>query len=299
MKILITGSHGLVGSALIPVVANAGHTVIRMIRPPMKPDEKKILWNPQTGFVEKEKLEGFDAVVHLAGESISTGRWTAEKKARIRDSRVKGTRFLAEIIAGLKAKPKILASASAIGFYGSRGTEVMSEKKSPGSGFLAETCVQWEAATEPASQAGINVFHLRFGIILSPKGGALAKMLPPFKLGVGGKIGSGFQYMSWISITDVVSAVMHVLKRKELNGPVNIVSQQPVTNLEFTKAFGKVLSRPTVFPLPAFAARFALGEMADELLLSSTRVEPSRLKVLGYAFQHNNIEKALQSMLGK
>ena len=299
MKILITGSHGLVGSALVPAVANAGHTVIRMIRPPMKPDEKKILWNPQTGFVEKEKLEGFDAVVHLAGENISTGRWTAEKKARIRDSRVKGTRLLAEIIAGLKAKPKILASASAIGFYGSRGTEVMSEKNSPGSGFLAETCVEWEAATEPASQAGINVFHLRFGIILSPKGGALAKMLPPFKLGVGGKVGSGFQYMSWISITDVVSAVMHVLKRKELNGPVNIVSQQPVTNLEFTKAFGKVLSRPTVFPLPAFAARFALGEMADELLLSSTRVEPSRLKASGYAFQHNNIEKALQSMLGK
>ena len=299
MKILITGSHGLVGSALIPVVANAGHTVIRMIRPPMKPDEKKILWNPQTGFVEKEKLEGFDAIVHLAGENISTGRWTAEKKARIRDSRVKGTRFLAEIIAGLKAKPKILASASAIGFYGSRGTEVMSEKKSPGSGFLAETCVQWEAATEPASQAGINVFHLRFGIILSPKGGALAKMLPPFKLGVGGKIGSGFQYMSWISITDVVSAVMHFLKRKELNGPVNIVSQQPVTNLEFIKALGKVLSRPTFFPLPAFAARFALGEMADELLLSSTRVEPSRLKASGYAFQHNNIEEALRSMLGK
>tara|TARA_B100000315_G_scaffold8245_1_gene8186 strand:- start:41048 stop:41947 length:900 start_codon:yes stop_codon:yes gene_type:complete len=299
MKILITGSHGLVGSALVPALANAGRTVIRMIRPPMKPDEKKILWNPQTGFIEKEKLEGFDAVVHLAGENISTGRWTTEKKARIRDSRVKGTRLLAEILAGLKHKPKILASASAIGFYGSRGTEVMNEKSSPGSGFLAETCVEWESAAEPARQAGINVVHLRFGIILSAKGGALAKMLPPFKLGVGGKIGSGFQSMSWISITDVVGAVIYILKSKELDGPINIVSQQPVTNLEFTKALGKVLSRPTVFPLPAIAARFALGEMANELLLSSTCVIPSCLKASGYVFQHNNIEEALQNILGK
>ncbi len=299
MKILITGSHGLVGSALIPELTKVGHTVIRMIRPPMKPDEKEILWDPQTGFVEKEKLEGFDAVVHLAGENISTGRWTTEKKARIRDSRVKGTRLLAEILAGLKHKPKILATASAVGFYGNRYSEGMNEKSAAGSGFLAETCIEWEAAAEPARQPGINVVHLRFGIILSPKGGALAKMLPPFKLGVGGKIGSGNQYMSWISITDLVGAVIHVLKSKEPNGPINIVSQQPVTNLEFTKALGKVLSRPTVFPLPAFAARFALGEMADELLLSSTRVEPSRLKASGYAFQHNNIEEALRSVLGK
>lgn len=299
MKILITGSHGLVGSALVPTLANAGHTVIRMVRPPMKPGEKEILWNPQTGFVEKEKLEGFDAVVHLAGENISTGRWTAEKKARIRDSRVKGTQLLAKTLAGLKHKPKILASASAIGFYGNRGTEVMSERNSPGSGFLAGVCVEWEAATEPARQAGINVVHLRFGVILSSKGGALAKMLPPFKLGLGGKVGSGFQYMSWISITDVVGAVMHVLKSKELSGPLNIVSQQPVTNLEFTKALGRVLSRPTVFPLPAFAARLAFGEMANELLLSSTGVIPSRLIRSGFTLQHNNIEEALQRMLGR
>jgi len=298
MKILITGSHGLVGSALMPALENTGHKVIRMIRPPMKPEEKEILWNPLEGFIEKEKLEGFDAIVHLAGANISTGRWTVEKKGRIRDSRVKGTRLLAETLAGLKAKPKILASASAIGFYGSRGREVMNEKSSPGSGFLAETCVECEAAAEPARQAGINVVHLRFGIILSPKGGALAKMLPPFKLGLGGKIGNGNQYMSWISMSDVVGAVLHVLKSKELNEPLNIVSQNPVTNFEFTKALGKVLSRPTVFPLPTFAARFALGEMADELLLSSTRVEPSRLKAAGYAFQHNNIEEALRSMLG-
>ncbi len=299
MKILVTGSHGLVGSALVPTLANAGHTVIRMVRPPMKPGEKEILWNPQTGFVEKEKLEGFDAVVHLAGENISTGRWTAGKKARIRDSRVKGTQLLAKTLAGLKHKPKILASASAIGFYGNRGTEVMSERNSPGSGFLAGVCVEWEAATEPARQAGINVVHLRFGVILSSKGGALAKMLPPFKLGLGGKVGSGFQYMSWISITDVVGAVMHVLKSKELSGPLNIVSQQPVTNLEFTKALGRVLSRPTVFPLPAFAARLAFGEMANELLLSSTGVIPSRLIRSGFTLQHNNIEEALQRMLGR
>lgn len=299
MKILITGSHGLVGSALEPALANAGHTVIRMIRPPMKPDEKKILWDPQVGYVDKDKLEGFDVVVHLAGENIAAGRWTVEKKARIRDSRVKGTRLLAETLSGLKHKPKILASASAIGFYGSRGTEVMNEKSSPGSGFLAGVCTEWEAAAEPAREAGINVVYLRFGIILSPKGGALARMLMPFKLGVGGKIGSGFQYMSWVSINDAVNAILYVLNNKNLSGPLNIVSQQPVTNLEFTTALGKVLSRPTVFPLPAFAAKIALGEMANELLLSSTCVIPSRLVRSGFTFKHNNIEEALRSMLGK
>lgn len=297
MKILITGSHGLVGSALLPVLANAGYTVIRMIRSPMKPREKEVLWNPQTGHIEKDKLEGLDAVVHLAGENISTGRWTVEKKARIRDSRVKGTRLLAEALAGLKRKPKILASASAIGFYGSRGTEVMNEKSSHGSGFLAGVCVEWEAAAEPARKAGINVVHLRFGVILSPKGGALARMLLPFKLGVGGKIGSGRQYMSWVSINDTVNAIHYVLNNKNLSGPLNIVSQQPVTNLEFTKALGKVLSRPTVFSLPAFAARFALGEMADELLLSSTCVIPSSLVRSGFTFKDNNLEEALRSML--
>ena len=299
MKILVTGSHGLVGSALVPVLANSGHTVIRMIRPPMRPGEKEVLWDPQAGFVEKDKLEGLDGVVHLAGENISTGRWTAKKKALIRDSRVKGTKLLTEALAGLKHQPKILASASAIGFYGNRGDEILNEKNPPSSGFLAETCVEWEAAAEPARQAGINVVHLRSGIILSPKGGALAKMLPPFKLGVGGKIGSGNQHMSWISITDVVGAILHVLKSDELRGPINIVSQQPVTNLEFTKVLGKVLSRPTIFPLPAFAARLMLGEMADELLLSSTRVESSRLKASGFTFMHNDLEGALQSLLGK
>jgi hypothetical protein len=211
---------------------------------------------------------------------------------------VKGTKFLAEALAGLKNKPKVLASASAIGFYGSRGTEVINEKSASGSGFLAETCAEWEEAAEPAQKAGINLVYLRFGVILSIKGGALAKMLLPFKLGVGGKIGSGHQYLSWVSISDAINAIKHVLNSKNPSGPFNIVSQQPVTNLEFTKALGKVLSRPTVFPLPAFAARLAFGEMADELLLSSACVIPSRLIKSGFSFKHNNLEEALRSLLG-
>ena len=298
MKILVTGSHGLVGSALVPELVNAGHRVVRMVRPPMKPSENEVLWDPQSGFVEKNELEGLDAVVHLAGENISTGRWTEKKKASIRDSRVKGTKLLAEALAGLKNKPKVLASASAIGFYGSRGTEVINEKSASGSGFLAETCAEWEEEAEPAQKAGINVVYLRFGVILSIKGGALAKMLLPFKLGVGGKIGSGYQYLSWVSINDAINAIKHVLNSKNFSGPFNIVSQQPVTNLEFTKALGKVLSRPTVFPLPAFAARLAFGEMADELLLSSACVIPSRLIKSGFSFKHNNLEEALRSLLG-
>lgn len=299
MKILITGSHGLVGSALVPAFTNAGHTVIRLVRSQANPKENEIKWDPQAGSIESNKLEGLDAVIHLAGENIASGRWTSEKKARIRNSRVNGTGLLAETLASLKQKPKVLASASAIGFYGSRGTEVMNEKSSSGSGFLAETCIEWEAAAEPALKAGIRVAYLRFGVVLSTKGGALAKMLLPFKLGVGGKIGSGWQYMSWVSIDDAVGAILHVLKNKKLDGPINIVSQQPVTNFEFTKSLGKVLSRPTVFPMPAFAARFAFGEMADELLLSSTCVIPSRLKKSGYDFKHKNIREALESILGE
>ena len=298
MKILVTGSHGLVGSALVPELVNAGHRVVRMVRPPMKPSENEVLWDPQSGFVEKDKLEGLDSVVHLAGENISTGRWTEKKKANIRDSRVKSTKLLAETLAGLKSKPNTLTSASAIGFYGSRGTEVINEKSASGSGFLAETCAEWEEAAEPAQKAGINLVYLRFGVILSIKGGALAKMLLPFKFGVGGKIGSGHQYLSWVSISDAINAIKHVLNSKNSSGPFNIVSQQPVTNLEFTKALGKVLSRPTVFPLPAFAARLAFGEMADELLLSSACVIPSRLIKSGFSFKHNNLEEALRSLLG-
>lgn len=297
MKILLTGSHGLIGSALVPALTNAGHSVIRLLRSSKESVENEIHWDPQTSFIEQKKLEGLDAVVHLAGENIATGRWTAAKKARIRGSRINGTRLLAEALAGLSQKPGVLISASAIGFYGDRGDEVLNENSPSGSGFLAETCKTWESAAEPAQNAGIRLVYLRFGVVLSSKGGALSKMLFPFKLGVGGKVGSGNQYMSWISIYDAVNAIQHVFNTESLSGPVNIVSPQPVTNLEFTKAFGKVLFRPTIFPLPAFAARAMFGEMADELLLSSTRVVPMRLKDSNYIFQHKSIEEALRSVL--
>ncbi len=297
MKILITGSHGLIGSALLPELAKAGHTVIRLIRSQPKNAENEIYWDPEKEIIDTEKIEGVDAVVHLAGENIATGRWTKEKKARIRDSRVNSTKLLAKTLANLKNKPKVFASASAIGFYGNRGNEVLNEKSPSGSGFLPETSREWESATIPAKQAGIRVVNLRFGVVLSTQGGALAKMLLPFKLGVGGKVGSGKQYMSWVSIHDVVGAIQYVLNNDEIKGAVNIVAPQPVTNLEFTKALGKALSRPTLFPLPAFATTIAFGEMGDELLLSSTRVEPVRLKESGYTFQHKNIEEALRSIL--
>jgi len=298
MKILVSGSSGLVGSALVKFLGTAGHEVARLVRTePARPSE--ILWNPEGGSWGPSRLEGCDAVVHLAGESIATGRWTAAKKARIRQSRVRGTSHLSEALARLARPPKVLVSASAIGFYGNRGDETLRESSSPGSGFLPEVCQAWEKATEPASKAGMRVVHLRFGIILSPEGGALAKMLIPFRWGAGGVIGSGRQWMSWIALEDVVGAISHVLSAGSLQGPVNVVSSMPVTNQGFTKTLGKVLSRPTLIPMPAFAARLVLGEMADELLLASTRVEPARLLGSGYRFLRPDLEGALRSLLGK
>ncbi len=297
MKILVTGSHGLVGSYLVPALTTAGHTVLRLLRSQVTSENNEISWDPLAGSIEQNKLENLDAIVHLAGENIATGRWTAKKKALIHDSRVQGTRFLSKILASLDRKPKVFISASAVGFYGNRGNEVLNEESPSGSGFLAETCREWEAASESANNAGIRVVFLRFGVILSNKGGALSKMLPPFKLGLGGKIGNGKQYMSWVSIIDVVGAIQHVLNREDIKGPINIVAPQAITNLEFTKALGKVLAKPTVFPMPGLAARLVFGEMAKELLLASTRVESTRLKDSGYTFQHPEIEMALQSLL--
>ncbi|MBI5685167.1 MAG: TIGR01777 family protein [Verrucomicrobia bacterium] len=280
MKILLTGSGGLVGSALIPRLTVGGHGITRLSHSQPWPE-----------------LAGHDAVVHLAGENIATGRWTPEKKARIRDSRVQVTRRLCDTVARLASPPRVVICASAVGCYGNRGDELLREESAPGTGFLAEVCRDWEAATKPAADAGIRVVNLRFGVILSAAGGALAKMLTPFKLGVGGVIGDGRQWMSWVALDDAVGVIGDALANDALRGPVNVVAPQPVTNREFTTALGRVLRRPTMFPAPAFALRLALGEMADALLLSSQRVEPAKLVASGYRFRFPELEGALRHLL--
>lgn len=298
MTILVTGSSGLIGSVLVPFLTTGGHRVTRLVRSQPRPGEMAVRWDPVAGTLETAGLVGLDAVVHLAGENLA-GRWTAEKKARIRDSRVKGTRLLCESLARLAQPPKVLVCASAIGYHGDRGEELLQEESAPGSGFLAEVCRAWEASAEPAVQRGIRVVHLRFGVVLSPSGGALAKMLFPFRIGAGGILGSGRQYWSWIALDDAIGAIHHALTTDTLQGPVNVVAPHPVTNREFTKTLGRVLGRPTPFPMPAFAARLAFGEMAEELLLASTRVEPTRLLATGYRFRHPELEGALRHLLGK
>jgi len=297
MKILVSGSHGLVGSALVPALAGKGHRVVRLVRGASAAGGSEIVWDPEEGRLDSASLAGFDAVVHLAGESIAAKRWSEMQKSRIRESRVKGTRLLADALAGLAAPPRTMVSASAIGYYGNRGDEALVEESPPGKGYLPEVCQAWEAATESAARKGIRVVNLRFGVILSPAGGALAKMLFPFKMGGGGILGNGRQFMSWISLDDAVGSVLHVLETPALRGPVNAVSPHPVTNYEFTKTLGRVLKRPTIFPMPAFATRLMFGEMADALLLASTRVEPKRLLVSNYPFRHAHLDAALRHLL--
>jgi hypothetical protein len=297
MKIAMTGASGFVGSSLTPFLSSQGHEVFPLVRREASAGE--IFWDPSKGLIKAAKMEGMDAVIHLAGENIAAGRWSTARKKRIRDSRVEGTRLLSEALAGLRQPPRVLVCASAIGFYGDRGEEVLTEDSAPGSDFLAEVCRGWEAAAEPAREKGIRTVHLRFGVILSPKGGALKKMLFPFRLGAGGVIGSGSQFMSWIALDDVLGAASHALRTDSLSGPVNTVSPHPATNREFTRSLGKVLSRPTLFPMPAFAARLLFGEMADALLLSSSRVEPVRLKRSGYQFLYPKLDAALWHLLGR
>ncbi len=298
MRILISGSHGLVGTALIKLLETDGHEILRLVRHAPH-SQSEIEWSPDRYSIALARIEGFDAAVHLAGESIAEGRWNDEKKRRIRESRVKGTRLLGDVLANLSNPPKSLISASAIGYYGNRGDEVLTESSPPGDDFLANVCVEWEKATALAVEKGIRVVNTRFGIILDAEGGALAKMLPPFRMGIGGKIGSGNQWMSWIALDDVVGAIKFALGNDSLRGPVNFVAPNPVTNAEFTKTLGKALSRPTIFPIPAFGVRLAFGEMADALLLSSQRVEPERLKAAGYQFGYSQLEAALLHVLQK
>jgi len=296
MRMVLTGSSGLIGQALLSFLTSNGHTVVRLIRSPAI--GRHILWNPDAGTVNTDDLEDFEAIVHLAGETI-VGRWTPEKKARILESRIKGTRLICESLAHLRSRPIVVVSASAIGYYGDRGDQMLDEESSAGSLFLSEVAKAWEAATEPAARIGIRVVNLRIGFVLSKAGGGLAAMLLPFKLGIGGRVGCGLQYISWIALDDVVGAVSHALLSDSLHGPVNAVAPHPVTNLEFTKTLGRVLRRPTIFPLPAFAARLVLGEMANELLLASTRVNPSRLLASGYKFRFPDLPEALRHVLGK
>jgi uncharacterized protein len=291
MKVLVSGSTGLIGSALIPSLEAEGHNVKRLVRKEPT-SENEIFWNSTT----KSKLDGFDGVVHLAGESIM-GRWNQEKKTKIRNSRIEGTKKLVDGICSVPNPPKVLVCASAIGYYGDRGNELLKEYSAPGTGFLPEVCQEWESVAADAASKGIRVVNTRFGIVLSDKGGAVKQMLTPFKLGLGGKIGSGHQYYSWIAIDDVVAAINYVLQKETISGPVNFVSPNPVTNEEFTRILAKVLRRPAVFPMPSFAAKKAFGEMADALLLASAKVEPSKLLESHYPFRYPELEGALRNIL--
>lgn len=299
MKIAVTGASGLIGRALAPLLQTQGDEVLRLVRSKPANESDAIYWQPDRGKIDGKKLEGVDAVVHLAAEGVAEGRWTQAKMARIRDSRVQGTNLIAETIANLNSPPSVLVCASATGFYGERGNESVTEDSEPGSGFLPDVCKEWEAAADPAREKGIRVVHLRFGVVLSPAGGALAKMVLPFRMGLGGVLGSGDQYMSWISLEDAIGAIRFAIDNEEVAGPVNAVAPEAVTNREFTKVLGRVLRRPTVFPVPTFVARLAFGQMGEDLLLASTRVEPKRLSEAGYDFRHRDLESALRELLRK
>ncbi len=295
MHIAVTGSHGLVGTAMIPAMSKMEHQVTRLVRG--QAGVGSVVWDPTAKSFDSSVLQGVDAVVHLAGENIASSRWTSQVKERIRKSRVQGTRILAEGLAAMPTPPRVFISASAIGYYGDCGDELLDEDSPSGNGFLADTVLQWEAATQPASDAGIRVVRMRIGVILSPRGGALAKMLLPFKLGAGGRVGNGRQWWSWIALDDVVGAILYLLSNDAISGPVNVVSPNPVSNSVFTKILGQVLKRPTIFPMPAVVARIVLGEMANELLLASTRVQPEQLLETGYQFQQPELSAALQCLL--
>ena len=293
-KVLVSGSSGLIGTALLPALRSSDYEVTCLVRGAAS-GNGRIGWDPARPLAP-ESVSGFDAVIHLAGESI-VGRWTEAKKRRILESRVQGTRNLGEALAAAPQRPRLLISASAIGYYGDRGDETLREDSPSGSVFLPEVCREWEAAAEPAAKAGIRTVKMRFGLVLSPSGGALQKMLPPFRMGVGGNMGNGRQWWSWVDIVDLVGAIQHVIKTDTLRGPVNVVAPTPARNADFTRTLASVLSRPAIFPMPAFAARLVFGQMGDELLLASQRVQPARLMASGYVFQKPDLKKSLEDIL--
>jgi uncharacterized protein len=297
--VAVTGGSGLIGTALIQQLRQGPHKVTQLVRRPAGPGE--LGWDPAGGRLDPVALEGVDAVVHLAGENVGT-RWTAARKRRIRESRVNGTRLLSQTIARLRRPPRVLISASAIGIYADRGDEILTEASTlgdPDSDFLASVSQQWEAAADSARAAGVRVVHPRFGVVLSPAGGALRKLLLPFRLGLGGRLGRGTQWLSWISIDDAVGVIHQALETDTYRGPLNATAPDPVTNRDFTRTLGRVLRRPTLFPVPAAALRFALGEMADETLLASARALPTKLLQSGYQFRYGELEAALRHVLGK
>jgi uncharacterized protein (TIGR01777 family) len=299
LRIAVTGASGLIGSALVPFLTTGGHPVTRLVR--RRAGAGEAMWDFDKGRIDAAKLEGLDAVVHLAGENIAA-RWTDVRRRRIKVSRVIGTRFMAETLARLERPPSVLVTASAVGIYGNRGDEVLTEASSTGvppHDFLTEVGREWEAATEPARAAGIRVVRLRFGIALTPAGGALGRMLPPFRLGIGGPLGSGRQWVSWIGIDDLVGAIYHAIMTEELAGPVNATAPQPVTGRVLATTLGRVLGRPAALPVPARALRLAFGELADVALLSSSRVLPKRLQESAFEFRHPDLEGALRFLLGR
>ena len=295
MKVVVGGSSGLIGAALVRRLQSDGHDVLRLVRrAPTAPDE--IEWDPVAGSIDAGAIEGVDAVVHLGGASIAGQRWDAAYKQQIRDSRVNSTRLLSETIAGLQRKPSVFLCASALGFYGDRDDEIITENMPQGSGFLADVTAEWEAATAPASSAGIRVCNMRIGVVLSKDGDLPRRMLAPFKMGLGGKLGNGKQYMSWVHIDDVVGGFMHGLDRPALEGPVNLSVPNAVTNREFTKALARAVKRPAMFKVPKFALRIAMGESA-QFATQSTRMYPLKISQSGYRFQWEDVELALRDIL--
>jgi uncharacterized protein len=299
MKVLISGGSGLVGTALTESLRSEGHTVALLVRPDGYTSAGDIRWDPASGFINTNAMEGADAVVNLNGASIGGGRWNSERKKILRSSRIDATRVLVDAFTRLKQKPQVFVSASAIGYYGNRGDEVLTESSTSGNDFLADTCRDWETEALRAQSSGIRTVVTRFGVILSATGGALTQMLPPFKLGLGGRLGSGQQWLSWIALEDVVGLLRAVISDEKASGPLNVVAPAPVRNSEFTQVLASVLHRPAILPAPAFALRLLLGEMADALLLASQQVHSERVPAATYTFRYENLEPALHAILSR
>lgn len=298
MRVLISGSSGLIGSALSRSHVDARHTVVRLVRGPVSGDATTVSWDPERQTIDRSGLEGCDAVVHLAGEPL-LGRWTADKKRRIADSRVRGTKLIAEALASLTRRPGVLVCASAAGYYGNRGDEMLTEESTPGRGFLAEVVRAWESAADPARQVGIRVVHVRTGLVLARGGGLLKVLLLPFQLGLGGPIGSGRSYWSWIALEDLIAAYRFAIARESVSGAINAAAPNPVTNREFARTLGAVLGRPAVLPVPPVALRFVFGREAADDMLSGFRLQPTRLQAAGFRFQFPDLEPALRHELGR